>query len=30
MIQLEGRSYVIFSLSLVSHETGKASINVSD
>ena len=28
MIQLGGRSCVIFSLSLVSHETGKANKNV--
>ena len=29
MIQLGGRSFIIFSLSLVSHETGKANKNVS-
>jgi len=30
MIQLGGRSYIIFSLSLYSHETGKANKDVSD
>ena len=30
MIQLGGRSCIIFSLSLVSHDTGKANKNVSD
>jgi hypothetical protein len=30
MIQLEGRSYIIFSLNLVPYETGNTNKNVSE